>query len=173
MNPSPHTVPSSSQESADETLRLIASLPAPDGLSDRVQAALRTTAPHSATVLHWPVALSSHSSFLRGAAAAAIVCVVAGGGWRIYSHVPAQTSPQVIQMPQGTGLSSGFGAAGARHVPDTLNGPVLTRRAPVPPLSGVSDGAQAQRVKAIVAPANPGAKTRKHPKHSVVAAPVH
>lgn len=168
MNPSPNF----SQQSADETLRLIASLPAPDGLSDRIHAALRT-APRNAVVLRWPVAISSHSSFLRGAAAAAIVCVVAGGGWRIYSHVPAQTSPQIIQMPQSGSLSGGFGSAGARHVPDTLNGPVLTRHTPVQPLPGISDETQAQPVKAIVPPAKPVARAHKHASHTTASAPVH
>lgn len=116
---------------AEETLRLIAGLPAPEGLVDRVQAGLRS-APRRARVLHWPpIFPTSHwmqSTALRSAAAAAIVCVVAGGGWRIYSHVqlPVQPSARVIAMPARVGNSGAFSSANAIHTPDTLNGPVVT-----------------------------------------------
>jgi len=66
--------------SAEVTLRLIARLPAPEGLEDRVMAGLKT-APRAARVLHWPAVLQPATSWMRGAAAAAIVFVVAGGGW--------------------------------------------------------------------------------------------
>ena len=42
------------QSSAEETLQLIARLPAPEGLEDRVQAGLKT-APAHGRILHWPV----------------------------------------------------------------------------------------------------------------------
>ena len=80
---------------AEKTLRLVASLPAPEGLADRVQEELRT-APRG-RLLQWPTALLAGawmtSPALRGAAAAAIVCIVAGGGWRIYSHVQTPRLP--------------------------------------------------------------------------------
>jgi len=60
---------------AEETLRLIARLPAPVGLEDRVHAGLRS-APRSARVLAWPAAFSPAGGWLRAAAAAAIVFVV-------------------------------------------------------------------------------------------------
>ena len=68
------------------------------------------------------------SPAFRGAAAAAIVCVVAGGGWRIYSHVqtPAAPTANVITMPARVGGTSGFSSANAIRTPDTLAGPVLT-----------------------------------------------
>jgi hypothetical protein len=119
----------------EDTLRLLASLPAPEGLADRVKAGLRT-APRAGRVLLWRAPLGTHpgwmySGLARGAAAAAIVCVVAGGGWRIYSHVQPAAAPQILAMPAPA--SSGFSSAGAMRVPDTLQRPVLKNPpAPVP-----------------------------------------
>ena len=128
---------------AEETLRLIAKLPPPQGLVDRVQAGLRATPPVS-HVLRWPAPLwPSHgwmySNVLRGAAAAAIVCVVAGGGWGIYSRTPAAPTPaaKVVAQPARVGSSSGFSTAGAMHTPETLKGPVLTHSVKPQPTSAV------------------------------------
>lgn len=122
---------SSSVRGAEETLRLIASLPVPDGLEDRIHAALAKT-PRSARVLAWPVAARwMHGTLARGAAAAAIVCVVAGGGWQVYSRVrPAQT-PEAIAMPQ-VSAPGGFSSANAIRKPKTLDGPMLTHPVPAP-----------------------------------------
>jgi hypothetical protein len=113
---------------AEETLRLIARLPAPEGLVERVQTGLRT-APRTAQILHWPLALRPATGLAgnlrRGAAAAAIVFVVAGGGWGIYSHVTPSEPARVVVMPPRVGASGGFSSAGAMRTPDTLNGPVL------------------------------------------------
>lgn len=109
---------------AEETLRLIASLPAPEGLEERVRVGLRAE-PRRARVLHWPVALPGSgmaASWVRGAAAAAIVLVVAGGGWGIYTRVQTGPADKVIAMPAQGG---GFGSAGAMRTPDTLSGPML------------------------------------------------
>ncbi len=115
---------------AEKTLLLVASLPAPEGLVDRVQEELRA-APRG-HLLQWPNALLPGawglSPALRGAAAAAIVCIVAGGGWRIYSHVqtPAAPTANVVVMPARVGIKGGFSNAGAMRTPDTLAKPVLT-----------------------------------------------
>ena len=88
MNTNPHN-PNGKEftpGSADETLRIIAGLPAPAGLEERVHAVLRA-APRRGRVLAWPEALRPQSSWMRTAAAAAIVFVVAGGGWGVYMHV--------------------------------------------------------------------------------------
>lgn len=117
---------------AEETLRLVAKLPPPEGLVDRVQTRLRL-APSAARMLEWPIPVRSaggwmHSTLIRGAAAAAIVCVVAGGGWGIFMRVPHAAVPaaKVIVMPARVGSSGGFSSAGAMRTPDTLKGPVLT-----------------------------------------------
>jgi hypothetical protein len=114
----------------EDTLRVIASLPAPEGLVDRLQQGLRT-APRTAHVLRWPQVLRPgggwmQSSMARSAAAAAIVCVVAGGGWRIYSRVQPGPANNVVVMPARIAPPSrGFSSAGAVRVPQTLDGPVL------------------------------------------------
>jgi hypothetical protein len=110
--------------SAEATLRLIAHLPAPDGLEDRVQAGLRT-APRTARVLAWPGAFSPAAGWLRAAAAAAIVFVVAGGGWGIYSRVQPGLPVHGVAGPRMVGPGT-FTEGGAVRRPQTLAGPVVT-----------------------------------------------
>jgi hypothetical protein len=134
--PTQNTLPSntpSGSAAADETLRIIASLPVPEGLEDRVIDAM-SKAPRTASVLPWPSESRRgwvHSAVARGAAAAAIVFVVGGGGWGVYSRVrPVQTPPKVIAMPRVV-TPGGFSSAGAMRTPQTLNGPTLVH--PVAP----------------------------------------
>jgi hypothetical protein len=120
--------------SGEDTLRLIAHLPAPEGLAVRVKAGLRT-APSAGRILMWRGALIPargwmYTSLARGVAAAAIVCVVAGGGWRIYSHVQPGPSANVIALPTpGSPAGSGFSSSKATRLPGTLDRPVLTNPA--------------------------------------------
>lgn len=121
---------------AEATLRLIAGLPAPEGLEDRVKAALRA-APRTAQVLPWPSAPAPGqgwlgSALVRGAAAAAIVFVVAGGGWSVYSHVQPARTPNALAMPH-MAAPGGFSSAGAMRTPQTLSGPVLKHPVTVAP----------------------------------------
>jgi hypothetical protein len=150
---------------AEETLRMIARVSAPDGLVDRVQAGVRT-APRRSFVMTWRDNFNlggwMYSPALRGAAALAIVCVVAGGGWRIYSHVQPASSAKVIVVPARVGSSGGFSNAGAMRKPDTLNGPVLTQ--PVVP--------EKQKATAPAPAANPQAvapKARQLPRRKKTA----
>ncbi len=130
---------------AEDTLRLIAKLPVPEGLVSRVQSKLHTS-PRAASVLDWPGAFGlagswMHGALLRGAAAATIVFVVAGGGWGIFSRVQLAAPPaaKVIATPRPIGSTSGFSSAGAIRKPETLNGPVLTHSAkPTPQQTDVS-----------------------------------
>jgi hypothetical protein len=122
---------------AEETLRLIASLPAPEGLEDRVRAALNAV-PRRNRVLAWPRNLRAESGWMRGAAAAAIVFVVAGGGWGVYSRVQstqvAQNQPaKVIVMPARPPVSGGFSGAGAMRTPVTLPGPTAPQPVKINP----------------------------------------
>ncbi len=113
---------------ADTTLRLIASLPAPEGLAERVQGGLRTGAsPDAGRVLAWSMASREGFGWLRGAAAAAIVCVVAGGAWWISASTPA-SSGSAVAAPVHVRQAGGFSNAGAMRTPDTLNGPTLKRQ---------------------------------------------
>jgi hypothetical protein len=118
---------SASGSDAEETLRLIASLPAPEGLERRVHAGLRS-APRRARILLWPanglMQTGIAGNWMRGAAAAAIVLVVAGGGWGIYTRVQSAQPARELAMPAQVGPSAGFSNAGAMRTPETLTTPV-------------------------------------------------
>jgi hypothetical protein len=157
--------------SAETTLRLIASLPAPEGLTDRVQAGLRA-APRVGRVLPWrgqlkPAGGWIHKSVARGAAAAAIVCVVAGGGWRIYSRVQLSPAANVIVMPQRVSPAAGFSQAGAKRVPDTLQGPVLTH-----PVADNPDQSVVDKVSASPKPVIGGASAKRKKAARIAVLPV-
>jgi hypothetical protein len=109
---------------AEETLRLIASLPAPRGLEERVHRALRA-APRVSRVAAWPGLRGTGREWMRAAAAAAIVFVIAGGGWGVYRQVqPRQRGNRITVAPHAT--AGGFAGANAIRTPQTVNGPVLT-----------------------------------------------
>ena len=124
-NPQNSFTPQSASATGEESLRLIASLPAPAGLEDRVHAALRN-APPSSRVLAWPTALKPQSNWMRTAAAAAIVFVVAGGGWGVYTRVEQNHAAKVVVMPPRIAEPGGFAGAGAKRTPQTLPGPTVT-----------------------------------------------
>ena len=137
-------------EEAEATLRLIAELPAPEGLEDRMKAALRA-APQTGRVLHWPgVPAQSRgwldSALARSAAAAAIVFVVAGGGWSIYLHVQPAQAANVLAMPH-VAAPGGFSSAGAMRTPQTLNGPVLKHPVVATPMQHPATKAPPHAVK--------------------------
>jgi len=131
MNPSTqyNSLNDANARSGEDTLRLIATLPVPGGLEDRIKSRLKS-APGSGRVLLWPSSLAiGASSTVRSAAAAAIVFVVVGGGWGVYSHVKPAMESRVIVMPrqvEGNRDAGSFSSAGAMRTPQTLNGPVLT-----------------------------------------------
>jgi hypothetical protein len=156
MKTLPHNSPSRAPacEPAEETLRLVAGLPAPAGLEDRVRAALHLarvedsqrqpngSGPNGAgvdrrgRVLAWPVDLKPRHSWMRTAAAAAIVFVVAGGGWGVYTRVEQSRPGKVIVMPLRVGAPGGFSGASAVRTPQTVTGPTVIQPAkpkPAPP----------------------------------------
>jgi hypothetical protein len=119
----------------EETLRQIARLAPPEGLEDRVLATLRTTpASGRARVLAWPVALRLDSAWVRSAAAAAIVAVVIGGSWGVYSRVQSIQPTRAITVPLHLSTQGGFSSAGAMRTPQTLNGPMVVHPVPAAPL---------------------------------------
>lgn len=132
MNSNPHdpvtsaSVPRALSSPEEEILRWIASLPAPEGLEERVHTALRA-APRRGRVLAWPMALRPESSWMRTAAAAAIVFLVAGGGWGVYTRVQHSQPAKVIVMPPRMPGAGGFSGAGAVRAPETLPGPTVTQ----------------------------------------------
>jgi CTP:molybdopterin cytidylyltransferase MocA len=123
----------SGSQAAEETLRLIANMPAPQGLEDRLKAGLHA-APHAGRVLPWPGAFDSargwvHSTVARSAAAAAIVFVVAGGGWSVYTRTQPAQAPKAVVMPPRLAAPGSFSSAGAMRTPQTFNQPVLVHSA--------------------------------------------
>jgi hypothetical protein len=122
---------------AEKTLRLIARLPAPQGLEDRVQAGLHS-APRGGRVFAWPVSQAGGwqaGEWMRAAAAAVIVFVVAGGGWGIYSRVEPGQPGRGMAGPGVTGprlagprlaAPGRFSEGGAVRRPQTLVGPVVS-----------------------------------------------
>ncbi len=124
MSSNPHNPMNA--DSAEDTLRLIARLPAPAGLEERVHKALRA-APRSGRVLAWPAGFRARTvmqnHWMRAAAAAAIVFVVVGGGWGVYSRVQPGPAGKVIVMPPRAPGSGGFSGLGAIRTPQTLPGP--------------------------------------------------
>ena len=133
MNTNSHNAMNSDSghNSGEDTLRLIAGLPAPAGLEERVHKALRA-APRSGRVLSWPAGFRAktalESNWMRAAAAAAIVFVVVGGGWGVYSRVQPGPAGKVIVMPQLV-PSSGGGISGAIRTPLTIPGPTVKQPA--------------------------------------------
>jgi hypothetical protein len=127
MNTAPQNPSASAADTStvDATLRLIASLPAPEGLEDRIMTTLHA-APRTARILRWPT--RSSSGWTRAAAAAAIVLVVSGVGWGIGSRIqpPQPAAARGVVAPlRPAAAAGGFSSAGAMRTPQTLNGPVL------------------------------------------------
>jgi hypothetical protein len=88
---------------------------------------------------------------MRTAAAAAIVFVVAGGGWGVYMRVEQQNQPpKVIVMPARIPGAGGFSGAGAMRTPLTLPGPA----APQPAKVSRPAKADAVRTKTVKKPLN-------------------
>jgi hypothetical protein len=152
----------------EATLRLIASLPAPEGLEERVEAGLRK-APRAARILQWPVALRLENAWVRTAAAAAIVFVVVGGGWGISSRVQPAPQGRAITVPPHGSAPGGFSSAGAMRTPQTLNGPVVAHPVATHPATPTPQakptkklsahrGKPASATRAIAQPAAPPVK---------------
>jgi hypothetical protein len=127
------TASASDLNAAEATLRLIASLSAPDGLEDRIQAGV-LAAPRKARILAWPAAHTPSNGWMRTAAAAAIVFVVAGGGWGVYSSVQQPPTARIIVLPPHGPAQGGFSSAGAMRTPQTINGPVVAHPATPQPV---------------------------------------
>lgn len=119
------------ERSVDETLRMIARMPAPEGMEARLKAGIRLVE-KPGRVLAWPAQRRGEgvwaanewlrSGWLRGAAAAAIALVVAGGGWGIYTRVAPAQPPDTVALPHVQPAGT-FSEAGAMRRPQTVTGP--------------------------------------------------
>ena len=121
----------------DATLKLIATLPPPAGLEDRVFAGV-IRAPRSGRLLDWPRPLYARD-WVRSIAAALIVLAVGGGGWGIYSHVEQNVPGQATVAPRTMFQPRGFSSADVIRRPQTLNGPVVTKAEPLAAVKPVPD----------------------------------
>ena len=166
MNSNPHNpIPSCTVPgSGEETLRLIAGLAAPAGLEDRVHAALRA-APRRGRVLAWPsnlrLKMVPESNWMRTAAAAAIVFVVVGGGWGVYTRVQPGQPAKVIAMPPRMPAAGGFSGAGAIRTPQTLPGPAAPQPANAGAVQRKGAKKPAARLKAAGSTGNQPASAAK------------
>lgn len=156
MNSNPHnpkipsSVPHDPAGEGDETLRLISGLPAPAGLEDRVHTALHVRAHRRARILTWPRHLNPQNGWMRTAAAAAIVFVVVGGGWGVYTRVGHNQPARIIPMPMRMPAAGGFSSAGAMRTPQTLPGPVVIHPA-TSTSTATSTTAQPKKKKPVTA----------------------
>jgi hypothetical protein len=125
----------SAVDTGEETLRLMASLPVPEGLEGRVLRGVLAQQ-RRGRVLAWPSFLRPENGWMRAAAAAAIVFVVGGGGWGVYSRVQQGQPSRIISMPLHIPAPGSFSGAGAIRTPQTIEGPVLTQPAKRHPLPG-------------------------------------
>ena len=146
----------------DETLRLMAKLPAPEGLTERIRANVRIALREEATsgkLLAWPKGKHNEAAaslnwrrepslnWLRGLAAAALVCAVVGGGWGILARVQQFAPAGKAMVPPAQGIGGGFSNAGAMRLPQTLNGPLVSPVKPVqkPVIAETNKVAEAQK----------------------------
>ena len=114
---------------ADETLRLLAELPEPDGLTDRVHQRLTHAQVTPERRGFWSLWMPAQR--FQFAAAGVLVVAVAGSMWSLHrSHPPAtgaQSAPAAVPAAasarQGGSPADagGFHSAGAERVPPTLH----------------------------------------------------
>ena len=151
--------------SVDETLRMIARMPVPELLEERVKAGLQL-AEKPGRVLGWPSERRAGSrgawmqaGWARGTAAAAIALAVVGGGWGIYARVEPAQSAKTVAVPAAK-QDGTFSEAGAMRRPQTVVGPTVN-----PAVQSRPQTTQKKVVHSQVSKSRPGA-----PSH--VTAPV-
>jgi hypothetical protein len=109
---------------AEETLRQLAALPAPEDLTDRVHARLHAAQAAPSRRGFWAYWLPAQR--FQFAAAATLMLAVAGSTWAVYHrHPQASTATQTVQPAAAPApAGGGFGTAGRETVPPTLK-PIL------------------------------------------------
>jgi hypothetical protein len=117
---------------AEETLRLLAELPPPAYLRDRVHGRLAMEQAKPARRGFWSLWMPAQR--LQYAAAALLVVAVAGSTWSVYRAHPqgaakVGTPTQAAPVLRPAASAGGFGSAGAERVPPTLN-PIKVPPAP-------------------------------------------
>ena len=106
----------------DETLRLLARAEVPEGLAERVKARLKEGA-----VIQWPEKPSVAAMWMKRAAAAAIVFVVSGGSWFVYTGVNSAAGARQGDKPMvlPSQIQGGFSTADGMKKVDPLTAPII------------------------------------------------
>ena len=116
---------------AEETLRQLAALPAPEDLTDRVHARLHAAQTAPSRRGFWAYWLPAQRFQFAGAAA--LMLAVAGSTWAVYHrHPQADAAKQTVQ-PAPASAGGGFAPAAGERVPPTLK-PILVPPKPTPAL---------------------------------------
>jgi hypothetical protein len=144
MNQNPNPMYESEHE-AEETLRLVATMPPPAELTDRVHQRLAMEKDSAPRRSFWSLWMPAQR--FQFAAAAVLVVAVAGSTWSVY-HTN-RGSKIVAPVPHAVDSGGGFGTAGAERVPPTLN-PIKVPPAPKkkPGAGRVKPGAKPSAVQA-------------------------
>jgi hypothetical protein len=135
----PESNPYETRIEAEETLRLLAELPSPENLADRVHASVRTqmALDRVAPARRGFWALWSPGRRLQFAGVGVLAVAVAGSMWTINRSHQAGVSQQTPQVaaPLQPVSDSGFSGAKAARVPNTLNPikvPAVPKKKPSP-----------------------------------------
>jgi hypothetical protein len=128
MNQNPQPDEATVQQ-AEHTLRLVAQLPPPEELTDRVHQRLEADQASHVKRGFWSLWMPAQR--LQFAAAATLMVAVAGSTWAVYHSHPKQTQTSVRPAPSTPAgdSSSSFGTAAVKRVPPTLN-PIQVPPAP-------------------------------------------
>ena len=151
-------------QNAEETLRLLAELPPPAELTDRVHRRIAEAQVTPERQGFWSLWMPVQRFQFAGAAV--LVIAVAGSVWSVYHrHPQAGTATQIpSSAPQvatpGAGAAGGFVPAGAERVPPTLKPiqvPQGKKKKPAAGHSGAKPSAKALTAEPAAAqsPSNP------------------
>jgi hypothetical protein len=150
---------------ADQTLRMMAKLPPPEGLADRVHVRLRSQQAglESNRKRSWFALLAGPR--WQFATMALVFAALAGGGWNVYRL----NHSQVLVAPPHQAAPGGFDSSHEMHVPPTLapiHVPPAPKKKPAagrngshsthPPAASSADASKAQPAPAKPNPAQSG-----------------
>jgi len=150
-----------SGKEAEETLRLVAELPPPAELTDRVHQRLAQGLAEAGAARRGFWSLWMPAQRLQFAAAAVLAVAVAGSMWGVYhgkngARVVVAPAPVANPAANPSPAGGGFGSAGAERVPPTLTpikAPPAPKKKPGAGHAAVKHAAKPQ--DASTAPTNP------------------
>ena len=141
MNSSPSSTYPQHDGDPEATLRLLAQLPPPHGLADRVHRSLAIAPDTASPQRFWSLWKPAHR--LQFAGAAVLVTAMAASSWTILaSRHPATPAAKAV-APAPAPQPSTFSTAGAEHRPATLK-PI---KVPPPPKASSAPGKKPSAAK--------------------------